>query len=402
PFELTGDQSAALQKIWRLMQGHAPMGLLLQGDVATGKTAVAWCSAMAAMAAGWQVAFLAPTELLSEQHYRCVQQLCRSMQASAVLLTASSEDRAGVEQTLRAGEPCMVFGTHALFSDATGFSNLGLVIIDEQHRFGVDQRARLIRKGDNPHVLYMTATPIPRTLTLTLFGDLDLAVLRQRPPGHRPAPAFYLPPTEWPRVLKIIGRRVARGEQVFVVCSKIGADGEKGGAVRLQREVAGHFDCRLVHGQMDSKERQTNLDGFRGGEFPVLVGTTVLEVGVDVPAATLMVVVGCDRFGLATLHQLRGRVGRGTRRGLCILTGTASARTRAVCRSVDGFALAEQDLVLRGSGELTGHRQSGLSELRALDPVADLDLLSEVRDLVRLEDDTVTAVEGYAGENHAG
>lgn len=402
PFDLTGDQAAALQKIWRLMQGPAPMGLLLQGDVATGKTAVAWAASLAAMESGWQVAFLAPTELLAEQHYRCVRQLCASMAARVALLTASCEDRAGVEQILGTGEPCLVFGTHALFSAATTLPRLGLVIIDEQHRFGVEQRARLIRKGDNPHVLYMTATPIPRTLTLTLFGDLDLAVLRQRPPGQRPAPAFYLPPTRWRRVLKIIARRVARHQQVFVVCPKIGAEGDKGGAVRLHRELAGQFECRLVHGQMDARERQANLDGFRGGEFSVLIGTTVLEVGVDVTAATLMVVVGCDRFGLATLHQLRGRVGRGASRGLCILTGTATARTRAVCRSVDGFELAEQDLALRGSGELAGQRQSGLSELRALDPVVDLDLLSEVRDVVRLEGDEAIHVEPEPGECHAG
>jgi ATP-dependent DNA helicase RecG len=385
PFDLTGDQAAALQKIWRLMQGPAPMGVLLQGDVATGKTIVAWCVAMSAVTAGWQVAFLAPTELLAEQHHQCVQQLCRSMQVPSFLLTASSEDRLRTARLLESGDPCLVFGTHALFSADTTFSKLGLVIIDEQHRFGVEQRASLIRKGDNPHVLYMTATPIPRTLTLTLFGDLDLAVLRQRPPGHRPASAFYLPPSAWRRVIKVIGRRIARGEQVFVVCPKIGMEGEKGGAVRLHEELLGRFESRLVHGQMDSGERQANLDAFRSGEFPVLVGTTVLEVGVDVPNATLMVVVGCDRFGLATLHQLRGRVGRGAKRGLCIMTGAASARTRAVCRTVDGFDLAEQDLALRGSGELAGKRQSGLSELRALDPVVDLDILSEVRDLVRLE-----------------
>jgi len=302
-------------------------------------------------------------------------------------LTAGSGDRRDVQKMLAADRECLVFGTHALFSKSTGFARLGLVIIDEQHRFGVEQRARLISKGDNPHVLYMTATPIPRTLTLTLFGDLDLAVLRSRPPGHRSAPAFYLPPGKWRRVLEIVARRVARREQVFVVCPKIGAGGEKGGAVRLHKELSARFDSLLVHGQMDAGQRQANLDAFRAGGCAVLVGTTVLEVGVDVPNATLMLIVGCDRFGMATLHQLRGRVGRGVRRGLCVLTGVASARSRAVCRTVDGFDLAEQDLALRGSGELVGQRQSGLSELRALDPVADLDLLSKVRDLVRLEGD---------------
>jgi len=238
-------------------------------------------------------------------------------------------------------------------------------------------------KGVDPHVLVMTATPIPRTLALTLFGDLDVVALRERPRGRAPARAIFCPPQRWRRVMAAIGRRAARGEGVFVVCPKIGEDGEKGGAVHLAAELSRRFRTGLVHGRMGQAERQAATAAFRDGELDVLVGTTVLEVGVDVPRATLMVVVGCERFGLSTLHQLRGRVGRGGRRGLCILTGDATARTAALCRTDDGFELAEEDLALRGGGELLGQRQSGAGELRALDVVADHDLLQAVRDAVR-------------------
>ena len=389
PFELTTDQERARQRIIPLLAGPSPMGVLLQGDVGTGKTAVAICAALAVVAGGYQVAFLAPTELLAEQHFAGV---CRWLEGSRVpvnLLTSSlrAREREELDASLGDGVPRIVFGTHALFSARTEFARLGLVIIDEQHRFGVEQRTSLVRKGVNPHVLYMTATPIPRTLTFTVFGDLDVAVLRERPPGHRDVRAFFLPgkATEWRRILAIAERRVARGQQVIVVCPKIGEDRSKGSAVRLHEELSRRFDCRLVHGRMDSATRQATIEAFRKREFGVLVGTTVLEVGIDVPNATLMIVVGVDRFGLATLHQLRGRVGRGHRRGVCILTGAPGPRVDAICATTDGFELAERDLALRGAGELLGTRQSGLSDLRALDPVRDVELLQRVREVVRGE-----------------
>jgi len=270
-------------------------------------------------------------------------------------------------------------------SESTSFHRLGLVVVDEQHRFGVAQRMQLVRKGADPHVLVMTATPIPRTLTLTMFGDLDALVLRERPPGRRLVRAHFLPQARWPRALRSVEGAVARGEGVFVVCPAVGEEGEKGGAVRMHATLAPRFRCGLVHGRMPAQERQAVLDAFRRREFDVLVGTTVLEVGVDVPHATLMVVAGADRFGLATLHQLRGRVGRGTRRGLCIVCGEDSPRLRALCSTTDGFVLAEQDLRIRGSGELLGTAQSGFSELRALDPVEDLELLSRARQAVKDE-----------------
>ncbi|MHC4077477.1 MAG: ATP-dependent DNA helicase RecG [Planctomycetota bacterium] len=397
PFRLTDDQGRAVSRVLDLLGGPAPMGVLLQGDVGTGKTAVAVAAALAAVAGGHQVAFLAPTELLAEQHHHGVSRWLLGSKVAIELLTAgvAARQRKDLEQRLEAGAPCLVFGTHALLSARTLLPELGLVIIDEQHRFGVRQRMTLVQKGLNPHVLFMTATPIPRTLTFTLFGDLDLLLLRKKPPGRRDIATCYLEPRQWPRIVGLIAQHVRRGEQVFVVCPKIGAedqdDGQEGkqdgkdSAVGLHRGLQRRFRCGLVHGQMRVADRQQVTDAFRAGDMDVLVGTTVLEVGVDVPAATLMVVVGADRFGLATLHQLRGRVGRGRRRALCVLTGKRGPRVQAVCRTTDGFALAEEDLRLRGAGELLGTRQSGMSDLRALDPLQDHQLLQEARAAVRQE-----------------
>jgi ATP-dependent DNA helicase RecG len=270
-----------------------------------------------------------------------------------------------------------------LLTGDVALPGLGLVVVDEQHRFGVQQRMQLVQKGDNPHVLVMTATPIPRTLALVLFGDLDVLTLRQRPPGRRAVRAFHLPAEKWTRTLRSIRRAIARGGRVFVVCPAVGEDGEKGGVVRVHESLQQHFKCGLVHGRLSTPERQRALALFREGITDVLVGTTVLEVGVDVPNATLIVVVAADRFGIATLHQLRGRVGRGTRRGLALLCGPRTERVAAVCRTTDGFELAEADLALRGSGELLGTAQSGFGELRALDPVDDLPLLLQVRAAVQ-------------------
>jgi ATP-dependent DNA helicase RecG len=229
----------------------------------------------------------------------------------------------------------------------------------------------------------MTATPIPRTLALSLFGDLDIATLRHKPVGHRTVPAVQMPAERWPRVVRAIARAVRRGGRVFVVCPAVGEDGEKGGAVLVQKALGKHFRTALVHGRQPAAERQRMLQCFRDGVYDVLVGTTVLEVGVDVPDATLVVVIAADRFGIATLHQLRGRVGRGRRRGLAILCGPRTERVAAVCSTADGFVLAEKDLAIRGSGELLGTAQSGFNDLRALDPVADLELLLKVRSAVR-------------------
>ncbi len=376
PLQLTDDQATALRGIWGRLSGPAAMGALLQGAVGSGKTAVAIGAALAVLARGGLVAFLAPTELLAEQHHHNVARWLAGTEVAVVLHTASSKGRPPAGPTL-------VFGTHALLTGDVALPGLGLVVVDEQHRFGVAQRMQLVQKGDNPHVLVMTATPIPRTLALVLFGDLDVLTLRQRPPGRRAVRAFHLPTEKWARTLRSIRRAIARGGRVFVVCPAVGEEGEKGGVLRVHESLQQHFRCGLVHGRLAAAERQRALALFRDGITDVLVGTTVLEGGVDGPAATLVVVVAADRFGIATLHQLRGRVGRGTRRGLALLCGPRTERVAAVCRTTDGFELAEADLALRGSGELLGTAQSGFGELRALDPVDDLPLLLQVRAAVQ-------------------
>ena len=379
PFVLTNDQRAAVDLLWQRLAGPGAMGVLLQGDVGTGKTAVAVAAALSVCARDGLVAFLAPTELLAEQHYDSVAKWLRGSGVDVALCTASHR------RDVPARGPRLVFGTHALMSSGVEMPGLGLVIVDEQHRFGVDQRMALVRKGDNPHVLVMTATPIPRTLALALFGDLDAVVLRERPPGRGGVRAVHVPTESWPRAVDSIARAVRRGGRVFVVCPAVGADGEKGGVKRVLESLGRRFRCGSVHGRMKPAERQRQVALFREGILDVLVGTTVLEVGVDVPDATLIVVVAADRFGIATLHQLRGRVGRGARRGLALLCGNKSERVAAVCRTTDGFELAEADLALRGSGELLGTQQSGFGELRALDPIRDLELLRRARDAVRAE-----------------
>lgn len=385
PFVLTPDQQGAVDELHRRLAQPQPMGVLLQGDVGTGKTAVAVAAALAVLARGSQVAFLLPTELLAEQMFATVAAWLAGSGVVVELVTASRgpAERATAAARLCGDGPVLAFGTHALLSEHAAFRDLGMVVIDEQHRFGVEQRMALVHKGKDPHVLVMTATPIPRTLALTLFGDLDVLTLRQRPAG-RPAPrALHVPADRHVRVVRSIRRALRRGGKVFVVCPAVGEDGEKGGAIRVHEALGALFRCRLVHGRMPVAERQGAVAAFARGDCQVLVGTTVLEVGVDVPAATLMVILGADRFGLATLHQLRGRVGRGRRRGLCIVYGPKTPRVEALCRTTDGFELAEADLRLRGSGELLGTAQSGFADLRALDPLEDLPLLLEVRDAVR-------------------
>ena len=389
PLRLTPDQDAAVRSLWRQLAGPSAMGVLLQGDVGTGKTAVAVAAALAVLAGGGRVAFLAPTELLAEQHHATVARWLAGSEVRVVLLTATTRRAVGKELAaeLEAPGALFVFGTHALFSSGVDLPRLGLAIVDEQHRFGVDQRMKLVHKGDNPHVLVMTATPIPRTLALSLFGDLDIVALHDKPPGHRTVPAVWVQTEKWARALQSIARSVRRGGRVFVVCPAVGEDGEKGGVVKLHESLSERFRCGLVHGRMKPADRRAVVTSFRDGAIDVLVGTTVLEVGVDVPEATLMVVVKADRFGIATLHQLRGRTGRGRRRGLCLLCGPKTERIAAVCSTTDGFELAEKDLAIRGSGELLGTAQSGFVDLRALDPGQDLELLLRVREAVRRDGD---------------
>jgi ATP-dependent DNA helicase RecG len=380
PFALTEDQDQAVRSLWRRLSGPGAMGVLLQGDVGTGKTAVAIAASLAVCAKGALVAFLAPTELLAEQHYASVSKWLKGTGVDVALCTATHK------RQLPSSGPRIVFGTHALLTADEQLPGLGLVVVDEQHRFGVRQRMQLVHKGDNPHVLVMTATPIPRTMALALFGDLDVVTLTSRPARRTAVRAFHVPTEKWARVIRSIERAVRREGRVFVVCPAVGEEGEKGGVMRVHEALQKKFRCALVHGRVKASERQRALALFREGVVDVLVGTTVLEVGLDVPQATLVVIVAADRFGIATLHQVRGRVGRGQRRGIALLCGPKTERVEAVCATTNGFELAERDLALRGSGELLGTQQSGFSELRALDPIEDLDVLLQVRKAVRGED----------------
>jgi ATP-dependent DNA helicase RecG len=392
PFRLTTDQEKAWQEIAADLARPHPMNRLLVGDVGTGKTVIAFLAAVAAHAGGARAVILAPTEILAEQHHRVLRELGRPVGLRVALLTASipAAERRRVERLISLGEVSLVVGTHALLSDRLRIPELRLVVIDEQHRFGVLQRKLLQRKGDTPHVLVMTATPIPRTLALTLFGELDHSMLRERPPGRAPVVTTVVPPEAGQRVLDEVRRTLADDGQVYVVYPLV-EESEKQDLLdatracqRLQRALPG-VRVALLHGRLDAGERTRTMADFAAGRTRVLVTTTVVEVGVDVPDATLLVVQHAERFGLAQLHQLRGRVGRRGRQGRAILIGEArteeaSRRLAALEGSASGFDIAEEDLRIRGPGEWLGTRQAGhLPELRLADLVRHGELLPPVR-----------------------
>jgi ATP-dependent DNA helicase RecG len=393
PFELTADQERAWAEIASDLARAHPMSRLLIGDVGTGKTAVALLAAAAAHGAGALTAVIAPTEILAEQHFKTFQALAEPAGIRSGLLTGSTPapERRSLARMLRQREVTLLVGTHALLVESLELPGLGLVVIDEQHRFGVAQRERLGRKGGAPHVLVMSATPIPRTLALTLYGDLDQSVLRERPPGRAPVETLVVPRSEGRRVLDRVRQTVARGEQVYVVYPLV-EESEKQdlldatrGFERLERALP-EASVALVHGRLEAAERSRIMARFAAGELHVLVATTVVEVGIDVPRATLLVVQHAERFGLAQLHQLRGRVGRGARPGRAILIGeprTEEARQRlaVLAASASGFDIAEEDLRIRGPGEWLGTRQAGhLPELRLADLVRHADLLGPLRE----------------------
>ena len=393
PFTLTADQQRVWSEIAADLSRPQPMNRLLVGDVGTGKTVLAVLAAVAAHAGGGLAALAAPTEILAEQHERTFRELAQPLGLRVARLTGSTPtaERRGLRRALRAGEISILVGTHALLGESIDLPELRLLVIDEQHRFGVAQRQALDRKGERPHVLAMSATPIPRSLSLTLFGDLDHSTLRERPPGRLPVRTRVLPPSAGPEVLAELRRTLARGEQVYVVYPLV-EESEKQdlsdatrGFERLQRALTG-TEVALLHGRLDARERGRVMDAFAAGKSQVLVCTTVIEVGVDVANATLLVVRHAERFGLAQLHQLRGRVGRGSRPGQAILFGDphseAASRRLAVLESSDsGFEIAEHDLAIRGAGEWLGTRQAGhLPELRLADLVRHGDLLVTVRE----------------------
>lgn len=400
PFTLTAAQRRAWDEIRADMARPHPMNRLLQGDVGSGKTAVAFLAAIAAAESGFQAALMAPTELLAEQHARTLRSLVEgggdATRLRVALLTASvpRPEAAVVRERLAAGEIDLVVGTHALVQRDVSFANLGLAIVDEQHRFGVMQRAALAsgtRDQRAPDVLVMTATPIPRTLALTLYGDLDLSVLDELPPGRTPVETHVLRRGDGPRVMEIVRATADRGEQIYVVYPLV-EESEKTdlrAASESARRIAAAFpDLRvdLVHGRLDAAARAEVMGRFERGESRILVSTSVVEVGVDVPNATLMVVENAERFGLAQLHQLRGRVGRGSRPGTCLLVARgggedSEARLAALLATTDGFRIADADLEIRGPGEFLGTRQHGrLPELRIADLLRDARLVSVARE----------------------
>ena len=393
PFRLTNAQQRAVDEILADFRRGAPMNRLLQGDVGSGKTMVAAASAYAAAMNKKQTALMAPTEILAEQHFHSLDKLFAPMGITCALLTGSMtpKQKKTVRERIASGEVQVAIGTHALLTDATVFSDLGLVIADEQHRFGVAQRSRLAAKGSDPHLLVMSATPIPRTLALILYGDLDVSVLDELPPGREQVDTFLVGESYRARINAFIRKQVSEGHQCFVVCPAVEENEELGmkaatvWAETLQQTVFPDLRITLLHGQMKGAEKEAAMASFARGEADVMVATTVIEVGVDVPNATLMVVEDADRFGLSQLHQLRGRVGRGKAKSYCILTShnkdpETLRRLKALCKTTDGFKIAEEDLAMRGPGDFFGSRQSGLPAFRVADLSFDMATLKQAQE----------------------
>ena len=392
PFSLTGDQQRALDDIRIDMEDERPMQRLLQGDVGSGKTVVATLSLLKAIENGYQGALMAPTEILAAQHYEGITEVCCNLGITIELLTGSTtrKEKERIYEGLADGSINMIIGTHALIQEGVNFHNLGLVIIDEQHRFGVEQRARLQQKGTYPHVLIMTATPIPRTMTLSVYGDLAVSLIKEMPPGRKPVKTYVVDSSYKERLRTFFGKEMAEGRQVYVVCPLV-EESEKldlQAAEELYLELKEYFykayEVGLVHGRMKPSEKDEVMNAFHRGEISLLVSTTVIEVGVNVPNATIMCIEGAERFGLSQLHQLRGRVGRGSHQSYCILVSdskndVSQERLKLMEHTQDGFELAEQDLLLRGSGQLFGLAQSGLPDLRVANIIKDIEILVQAR-----------------------
>ncbi len=392
PFTLTGAQTRAIGQIAEDLGKGAPMNRLVQGDVGSGKTMVAAASAYLAVKNGHQAALMAPTEILAEQHFASLSKLLTPLGINTVLLTGSMtpKQKKTARESIENGDAQLIIGTHALVSESTVFHDLGLVITDEQHRFGVGQRSALSGKGTDPHLLVMSATPIPRTLALLMYGDLEVSILDELPPGRQTVDSFLVDESYRSRINAFIRKHVSEGHQCFVVCPAVEENEELGlkaatvWAESLQKTVFPDLRIALIHGQMKGSEKEAVMTAFAAGQADVLVATTVIEVGVDVPNATLMVIEDADRFGLSQLHQLRGRVGRGSAKSFCILTSHTKnpdtlQRLKALCKTTDGFKIAEEDLRLRGPGDFFGSRQSGLPVFRVASLSCDLHTLTQAQ-----------------------
>ncbi len=421
PFSLTGGQQRALSTLLEDLASRRPMLRLLQGDVGSGKTVVATMALLSAVASGFQTALLAPTEILAEQHFRTLTRLLDAAQNSAEnalghpvrlrLLTSglSRKARGEILDEIRRGDVDIVVGTHAVIQGDVEFASLALAVVDEQHRFGVEQRVALRAKGENPHLLVMTATPIPRTLALTVYGDLDISYIDEMPPGRHPVETILIEPTDRQRAYRRIREEAEAGHQAFVICplvdgsAAVEAKAAVGEYERLRRTDLAGLRLALLHGRMRSAEKDQVMRQFTDGEFDVLVSTPVVEVGVDVPNATVMLIEGADRFGLAQLHQFRGRIGRGSAPAQCFVvpageSGDSLARLEALAGSNDGLKLAEADMRIRGPGDYFGIRQSGFPALQVAD-ITDVAFVQRVRRSAErvLERDPELSQPGHAG-----
>ena len=390
PFPLTGAQERALAEILSDLKSPAHMNRLLQGDVGSGKTVVAGLAMYAVYTASYQSALMVPTEILAEQHFESLSQLFPDLKLALLTGSRKTAERKDTLLAIELGQVDMVIGTHALIQDGVQYHRLGLVIVDEQHRFGVAQRRILREKGDNPDVLMMTATPIPRTLAITAFGDMDVSIIDQMPAGRKPIITRWVKHEQLEVVLDWIKKELVKGAQVYFISPLIEESEalDLKNAIDLEEELQAYFggDARvsLLHGKMKSDEKEAIMQAFKNKEVDILVSTTVIEVGVNVPNATIMVIMDADRFGLSQLHQLRGRVGRGDKQSYAILvanpkTESGKKRMKIMTETTDGFVLAEEDLKMRGSGEIFGTRQSGIPEFQVADIVEDYPILEEAR-----------------------
>ena len=396
PFKLTPAQERVFEEIRADMESERRMNRLIQGDVGSGKTILAVLAMYIAASSGYQSAFMVPTEILAEQHYRTIAPLFEKFDIKVGLLTGGlkKKEKEAIKKEAEEERLDIIIGTHAVLEDSTMFGNLGLVITDEQHRFGVRQRARLSQKGENPDLLVMTATPIPRTLALVLYGDLDVSIVDSLPPGRKPIKTYVVDESMRDRIYQFIRKNIAEGRQAYIVCplveesDELEVESATGLVEKIRDDALKGLRVGLIHGRMKSAEKDDIMRRFSRGELDVLVSTTVIEVGVNVPNANIMVIENAERFGLAQLHQLRGRVGRGSHQSYCILFNQGKSeisrqRMEIMAKSNDGFVIAEKDLELRGPGDVFGVRQHGLPEFRIANLYRDMDVLKDVQKAAR-------------------